>query len=244
VRRILSIVWSPRQIEESLVSHEQLAESLDIDVAFITGMTEHAGCDAANKLARDSAYDLFLLSYDDQVVAPWMLERLLEEREEVAAGDVVSGWQVLGQNVPWAAATYPEWGNKILPSPPNAECFYTAEYLRDLAATGDVRRVRSNYFAAMTLVPRETLLESPIWALPAVVGGGEPYPNPDGSGRAYDKGCCSDWTLAIDILGHGHRVWVIPDVEVEHLSPVHNVPHYRFTIAEDDAGVFWGRRPR
>jgi len=237
---VVHIVWSPRRIEESLAAHEALGDRFGIDTAFIVGMNEHEGCAAANEIVRGSEADLFVLSYDDQIPTPEALACVL--RHQDATGDVVSGWQVLGQDSPWAAAVYPSWGERPLETRP--ECFYQAASLRDPYALGGAELVPSFYFAALTAIPAAWLRECPIWASPSWVSGDALRIWPSRDGQPYDKGCCSDWTLAMDLHAAGRRIWVARAAEVRHLARQHNVPEHKFWIAEEDPGVHWGRRPR
>lgn len=231
--KVIHICWSPRRIPWSLA----ILERLPYRTAYITGVNEHRGCELANEIVRDTDADVYLLSYDDQCPTPEQAERILTQQAET--GDTVSGWQVLGWDSPYGAASKPSWGIKYLDL--TDECFYTADELR--AASG---LLPSHYFAALTAVPREAMLKCPIWSLPSFVGGEQlnTWPNPDGTDETYDKGCCSDWTLAIDLIKAGYKVWVDSDVEVLHLAPRHGIPEHKFTVAEDEAGVFWDHRPR
>jgi hypothetical protein len=233
---VAHIVWSPRRIPWSL----RMLEQLDIPTAYICGVNEHQGCELANRVVRETAYDVYLLSYDDQCPTPDQAERVIEAQASLGDKHVVSGWQVLGWDSPYGAATRPSWGYQDLSL--GHDCFFTAEELR--AGAG---MVMSHYFAALTAVPRRALLDCPIWAKPSGIVAGhnlEIWPNPDGTGEPYDKGCCSDWTLAVDLIKAGYTIWVDKEVEVLHLAPQHGVPFHRFTGAEDEAGVFWNRRPR
>lgn len=243
---VCHIVWSPRRIEQSLAAHE----SLGIPTAFIVGFNEHEGCAVANHVVRETEADLYLFSYDDQCPTPADLELVLSLQERT--GDVVSGWQLLGQDSPYGSATRPSWGTKYLAwcgaydphgqhvAEANA-CFYTKEELRD-----GPELLPTHFFSAFTAVPREWLLEAPIWSLPSPVEGRalETWPSPDG--EPYDKGACSDWTMAMGLIQNGHRVWIATQAEILHLAPRHGVPHHKFWMAEEHEwrGVYWDHRPR
>lgn len=242
--RVMHIVWSPRRIEESLAAHEHIARELDIDTAFICGYHEHDGCRVANEIiASNPQVDVFLLSYDDQV--PTVEDVFTVLRHQRETGDVVSGWQVLGQNSPWGAASLPSWGERPLAT--HGECFYRAEDIRNPYALGGLDLIPSLYFASLTAVPRDWLLESPIWSMSSWVSADwamDIWPNPNGTREPYDKGCCSDWTLAIDLHRNDHRIWIARKAEIRHLAPIHAQPAHRFYIAEDEPGIYWNERPR
>lgn len=229
--RVIHIVWSPRRIPWALAALERLPYR----TAYITGCTEHRGCELANQIIRETDADMYLLSYDDQVPTADQAARILEQ----AGPDIVSGWQVLGWDSPYGAASKPSWGLEYLALTP--ECFYTVEELRSAEEL-----LPSHYFACLTAVPRQAMLDCPIWSLSSVVTGDalKIWPNPDGTNETYDKGCCSDWVLAIDLLKAGYKVWVDPTVEVLHLAPRHAIPEHRFWVADEPEGVWWDHRPR
>jgi hypothetical protein len=233
-RSVIHIVWSPRRIPWSL----RMLEALPYETAYITGVDEHVGCAMANDIVKQTDADVYLLSYDDQCPTPDQAARILEAQAALGEKHIVSGWQVLGWDSPYGAASKPSWGLKYLDLTP--ECFFTVDELR----TGS-GLLLSHYFAALTAVPRKALLDCPIWALPSHVGGEglKTWPHPEGLDETYDKGCCSDWTLAVDLIKAGYTIWVDKEVEVLHLAPQHGVPAHRFTMDIDEPGVFWNRRP-
>jgi hypothetical protein len=233
---VIHIVWSPRRIPWSL----RLLEALPYETAYITGVDEHQGCAMANDIVKQTEADVYLLSYDDQCPTPDQAARIIEAQAALGEKHIVSGWQVLGWDSPYGAATRPSWGYQDLSL--GHDCFFTVDELRTGAGM-----VLSHYFAALTAVSRRALLDCPIWAKPSGIVSGpnlDIWPNPDGTGQPYDKGCCSDWTLAVDLLKAGYTIWVDKEVEVLHLAPQHGIPAHRFTGHEDEAGVFWNRRPR
>lgn len=245
---VVHIVWSPRRIEQSLAAHELVSQTLGIQTAFVVGFNEHEGCAVANHVVRETQADLYLFSYDDQCPTVEQAEHVLELQQRT--GDVVSGWQLLGQDSAYGSATRPSWGTRPLAycgvydpteNGEAAACYYRKEELRD-----GPELLPSHYFAALTAVPRAWLLEAPIWSLPSPVSGQalKVWPSPDG--RPYDKGAGSDWTMAMDLIQNGHKVWIATKAEILHLAPKHGIPHYRFWMAEERGvrGVFWGRRPR
>lgn len=245
---VIHIVWSPRRIERSLQAHELLSAALDISTAFVVGYNEHQGCAVANHVVRETDADLYLFSYDDQCPTIPQVEHVLELQQRT--GDVVSGWQLLGQDSNYGAATRPSWGTRPLaycgvydPSENGeaAACYYTKDELRN-----GPELLPSHYFAALTAVPRDWLLEAPIWSLPSPVDGQalKVWPSPDG--KPYDKGAGSDWTMAMELLQNGHRIWIATKAEILHLAPRHGVPHHKFWMAEEHGvrGVYWNHRPR
>lgn len=241
--KVVGIVWSPRHIERALEAYERTYALMGIDVCFIVGVDEHTGCAMANRVVQETDADVYLIGYDDQVIDERMVEHVLEMREAVPVGDVVSGWQVLGQNVPWASCVWPEWGTRPLAKDP--ACFHYAETMRDPAAYDGEVLLESMYYAALTAVPRETFLQAPIRANSFIVPERLAFLYPSRDGRyPYDKGQQSDWVHALDIIAAGHRIWVDRTAEVEHLAPYHNVPVHKFYIAEDEPGTYWGTRPR
>lgn len=236
---VVHIVWSPRRIERALANHECLAAEMDMPTAFITGYTEHQGCAKANEIVAEHPADVYLLSYDDQVPTRAQVEEVL--RLQAETGDVVSGWQLLGQDSPFGAAARPSYGIDQYLSI-DRHCMYEVQELRDHPN----ELVESIYFAALTAVPRRAMLDCPMWARSTWIAGAHlaVWPNPDGSGEPFDKGCASDWTLSTDLVRAGYKVWVATKVEVEHLAPQHGIPAHRFWMDEDPQGVFWDRRPR
>lgn len=245
---VIHIVWSPRRIEQSLAAHELIADRLGIRTAFIVGFDEHQGCAVANHVVRETDADVYLFSYDDHCPTVAQAEHVLELQQRT--GDVVSGWCLLGQDSNYGSATRPSWGTRPLaycgaydPSENGeaAACYYRKDELR-----AGPELLPSHYFSTLTAIPRDWLLEAPIWSLPSPVSGDalEVWPSPDG--RPYDKGAGSDWTMAMELLRHGHRIWIATGAEVVHLAPRHGVPHHKFWMAEERGvrGVYWGHRPR
>lgn len=230
---VIAIVWSPRRIEESLASHEELG----FDTAFIVGYTEHQGCEKANWIVQNHPADIYLLSYDDQVVTRQQADTVLELQSET--DEVVSGWQQLGDNVPYASAvkpTFPFSRMHLLAD----ECYYRVDELEQWPDP----LIPTLFFPfALTAVPRQALLDCPIYALEArVFGTGPWFFSKDGA--PYDKGERSDWTLCQDLHLAGYGMWTARDAHVKHLSPEHNIPHHRFTMDIDDPGIYWNKRPR
>ena len=165
---VIHIVWSPRRIEQSLAAHETVSAALDIPTAFVVGFNEHQGCAVANHIVRETGADIYLFSYDDQCPTVEQAEHVLDL--QARTGDVVSGWQLLGQDSAYGSATRPSWGTLPLAYcgvyDPNengeaAACYYRIEELRN-----GPELLESNYFASLSAVPRDWLLEAPIWSLP------------------------------------------------------------------------------
>lgn len=241
---VCHIVWSPRRIEQSLSAHE----SLGIPTAYIVGFNEHQGCAVANHVIRETDFDVYVFSYDDHCPTREQLDHVLSLQKQT--GDVVSGWCLLGQDSNYGSGTRPSWGTKPLAwcgaydrseSGEAAACYYTKDELRN-----GPELLPSHYFSTLTAIPRDWLLQAPIWSLPSPVSGPalEIWPSPDG--KPYDKGAGSDWTMAMDQIHQGHKVWIATEAEVLHLAPQHGVPHHRFWMAEERGvrGVYWDRRPR
>ena len=233
MKDVLAIVWSPRRIEESLASHE----ALGFDTAFIVGYTEHEGCERANWIVQNHPADIYLLSYDDQVVTRQQADEVLELQAQT--GEVVSGWQQLGQNVPYGSAVRPTFSfdrTHLLAD----ECYYRVDELDNWPD----RLIPTLFFPySLTAVPRKLLLECPIWAMPSRVDGNGPW-FWSKDGHPYDKGELSDWTLCHDLHQAGHRMWTARDAHVVHLSDLHNIPQYRFYNDLDEPGIYWNKRPR
>ena len=232
MRDVLAIVWSPRKIEEALVSHEELG----FKTAFICGTSEHDGHRMAWELAHEyQPARVYLLSYDDQIVTRAQADRVLELQAQT--GDIVSGWQLLGMDSPYASAVRPSWGaDRMLATVGN--CFYTAEEVR-----AGPELLETIYFPyALTAIPRKAMLEVPLRVLSQVVTGGHPWPSRDG--LPYDKGMCGDWCHSTDLVKAGYKLWTARDVQVNHLAPIHGVPVYPFYTHIDEPGVYWDWRPR
>lgn len=231
---VLAIVFSPRRIEQSLISHEELG----FKTAFICGMTEHGAHFQAWILAHEVPAEVYLLSYDDQVVTREQADCVLALQKQT--GDVVSAWQVLGQNSPFSCSVRPSWGRWNMHSvPPNSECFYTAEEIR---ASQDELIPTYHFPYGLTAFPREAMLPTPLRCFPQVVDGLTTWKSRDG--KPFDKGMAGDWCHSQDLMQAGWKLWTARDAEMNHLAPVHAVPFWPFTTHIDEPGIFWDRRPR
>ncbi len=235
MRDVIAIVFSPRQIEEALVSHEELG----FKTAFICGHTERTAHHAAWELAKEHPADVYLISYDDEIVTRQQADAVLEL--QARTGQVVSGWFLIGKNSPYSSSVRPSWGiGRVHSIPPHGECFYTGEELR---AHPD-ELIRTLHFPySLTAIPKAAM-EIPFRVIPQIVNGVYPWPNPDGSTDPFDKGMAGDWAHSIDLMNAGWELWTARDAEVDHLAPIHGVPHWPFTMHIDPKGVFWDRRPR
>ena len=233
MRDVLAIVWSPRRIEEALVSHEELG----FKTAFICGTSEIDGHRMAWELAHEHPAHVYLLSYDDQIVTRNQAERILTLQAQT--GDVVSAWQLLGMDLPYASAVKPAWGTEKMLQTGGSECFYTAEEVRAWPEP----LVPTIYFPyALTALPRYAMLETPLRVLSQVVSGEGKWRSRDG--KPYDKGMCGDWCHATDLVKAGWSLWTARDVQVMHLAPFHGFSSYPFYTHVDEPGVYWDRRPR
>ncbi len=232
---VLAVVFSPRRIEEALVSHEELG----FKTAFICGHTETTAHYAAWELANEYPANVYLFSYDDEVVTRQQADTVLELQAQT--GQIVSGWFHIGKNSPFSSSVRPEWGRgRIHSIPPAAECFYTGDEIR---AHPDALIPTLHFPYALTAIPRAAI-GVPFRVVPQIVSGQWPWPNPDGSGTAFDKGMAGDWAHSQDLMDAGWELWTARDAEVDHLAPIHGVPHWPFTMDIDPKGVFWDRRPR
>lgn len=228
---VVAIVWSPRRVERALKSHEELG----FETVFICGTTEHGGCALANVLVREYPARVYLLSYDDQVVTRAAADEVLQLQSDT--GDVVSGWQHLANDTEFVSSVRPSWGSERMLEK-RIECFYTAEEVKS-----GPRTLETLYFPfSLTAVPRRALLENPFRALSTIESGYGPMPSRDR--KPYDKGMCSDWTLATDFAHNGWRMLTARDAQVEHIADHHNVQQHEFFTTVDRPGFYWGRRPR
>lgn len=234
---VIAIVFSPRRIEAALVSHEELG----FKTAFITGHTEVTAHHAAWELAKEHPAEVYLISYDDEVVTREQADTVLDLQAET--GQIVSGWFLIGKDSPYSSSVRPSWGRgRIHSIPPNEECFYTGDEIR---AHPDALIPTLHFPYALTAIPKEAM-ETPFRVLPQWV---DPWPasywpNPDGSNAPFNKGMAGDWAHSQDLMDAGWELYTARDVEVDHLAPVHGVPHWPFTMHIDPQGIFWDRRPR
>jgi hypothetical protein len=235
VRDVLAIVFSPRRIEEALASHE----ALGFKTAFITGYSETTAHRVAWELANEYPAEVYLLSYDDEVVTRQQADTVLEL--QARTGQIVSGWFLIGKNSPYSSSVRPSWGRgRVHSIPPNAECFYTGEEIR---AHPDELISTLHFPYALTAIPRAAI-GTPFRVVEQIVNGVWPFPNPDGSKTPFNKGMAGDWAHSQDLMDAGWELWTARDAEVDHLAPVHAVPHWPFTMDADHKGVSWDRRPR
>lgn len=232
---VIAIVFSPRRVELSLASHEELG----FPTAFICGHSERSAHHQAWLLAQEHPADVYLISYDDEVVTRQQADTVLEL--QARTGQIVSGWFLIGKNSPFSSSVRPSWGrHKIHSIPPSAACFYLGEEIR---AHPDELIPTLHVPYALTAIPRAAM-EVPFRVLSQMVDGVAPWPNPDGSGTPFDKGMAGDWAHSQDLMDAGWELWTARDAEVDHLAPIHAVPFWPFTMHIDPTGVFWDRRPR
>lgn len=232
---VLAVVFSPRRIEQALLSHE----SLDLPTVFITGHTEVTAHEQGWRLKDEIPAKVYLFSYDDEVVTQEQADTVL--RLQARTGQVVSGWFLIGKNLPFSSSVRPEWGRgRVHPIPPSEEGFYTGDEIR---AHPDELIPTLHFPYALTAIPRAAM-DVPFRVLDQWVDGSSTYPNPDGSGNGFNKGMAGDWAHSQDLMDAGWELWTARDAEVDHLAPVHGVPHWPFTMNQDPVGVFWHQRPR
>jgi hypothetical protein len=232
---VIAVVFSPRRIEQALASHE----ALGFPTAFITGHSEVTAHHAAWQLAREHPADVYLISYDDEVVTRAQADLVLAH--QAPTGQIASGWFLIGKNSPYSSSVRPSWGRGRTHSvPPDAECFYTGDEIRNHP---DELIPTLHFPYALTAIPRPAM-EVPFRVLEQRVNGAPPWPNPDGSGQPFIKGMAGDWAHSQDLMDAGWSLWTVRDAEVDHLAPVHGVPHWPFTMDSDPTGVFWDKRPR